>query len=331
MGIKSIFYEFSDFGLKMAMLHAGAKISGKFDKYQKYRMKVIDSKTSEELIPAIKHFYTLRMNYDFDFEKPQTINEKIQWLKAYGSTPLKTTCADKYLAREYVKEKIGEEYLIPLLGVWDSFDEIDFNLLPEKFVLKTNHACGGNLIVKDKAKLNFKDAREKFKNWLSYNPQVYDYYELHYRDIPKKIIAEEYIEQVDGNLNDYKFYCSYGEVLFVLVVSDRYTGHKENYYTTDWSELDISLGGYPKNPNIKRPRDLDCMIRAAKQLSKDFAFVRVDFYDLATDTIGKNGVLFGELTFASASGTDSIEPKSFDLDIARIIKLPNKFVLCAKK
>lgn len=163
-----------------------------------------------------------------DLENPKTYNEKMQWLKLYDSIPMKTRLADKYLVREWVIEKIGEEYLVTLLGVWDNFDEIDFDKLPDKFALKANHGCDWNIIVTDKSKFDKEDARRKFKSWLGINFAFRNGLELHYLNIPPKIIAEEYLEDI--NLYDYKFMCFNGEVKFLWVVSDRSTHRKRRHY-----------------------------------------------------------------------------------------------------
>lgn len=210
MILKAMLDEFSDFGLKTTMLHVVAKIAGDYNVYKKRREFQIDTMTSEELKSACVHWFKTCTGRDCDFENPRTFDEKIQWLKIYDSTPLKTKCADKLLVREYVKQKIGGQYLVPLLGAWNSFDEIDFEELPQKFVLKTNHACATNMIVKDKSLFDVNAGRTQFEKWLAGSTQVYQFFELHYRDIPRKIIAEEYIEQADGNLLDYKIHCFRG-------------------------------------------------------------------------------------------------------------------------
>ena len=157
-----------------------------------------------------------------DLENPTGFVEKLQWLKIYDSTPLKTRCADKYLARGYVAEKIGDEHLVPLLGVWDSFDQIDFDTLPNQFVLKTNHASGQLIVCKDKAKFNKKKAKKKFDRWMrDCWSAVYSICELHYRDIPRKVLAEQYLVQLDGNLYDYKIHCFDGKANFFQIIGDR--------------------------------------------------------------------------------------------------------------
>ena len=177
------------------------------------------------------------INKPLNLDNPVTFNEKIQWLKLYNSIPIKTRLADKYLVREYVKNKIGKEYLIPLLGVYDKFEEINFGMLPDKFVIKCNHGSGYNIIVKDKSKLNLKDIQTKINNWMNINyPFVYGM-ELHYRDIEPKIIIEEFMDDGTGDLKDYKITCFNGKPELIWVDSDRFTNHKRNLYDLNWKQL----------------------------------------------------------------------------------------------
>lgn len=274
-------------------------------------------------LPAKKYPEELALWYEqstgeeLNLEKPKTFNEKMQWLKLYDNTPLKTKLADKYLVRDWIKEKIGEEYLIPLLGVWDNFDEIDFDKLPDQFVLKTNHGSGWNLIVKDKSKLDINKAREKFNKWMKINFAFVAGFELHYMNVPPKIIAEEYKEEL-GQLYDYKFMCFDGEVKFIWVDTDRFTGHRRTLFTTSWERMDALIQYPAADYDIARPQKLDEMLKLAEKLSQGFAHVRVDFYEA-------NGVVyFGEMTFTSTSGLDRATPREFEYEMGSWIKLPPK-------
>ena len=284
-----------------------SKATGIWEPYQDAKLAAIKkrnpvySQTSEACIPQLKHWWADATGGQLDLEHPTGFDEKIQWLKIYDSTPLKTRCTDKYLARGYVAEKIGDEHLVPLLGVWDSFDQIDFDSLPNQFVLKTNHASGQIIVCKDKATFDKKSAKKKFDRWMAdcYS-QVYTSCELHYRDIPRKIIAEQYLEQLDGNLYDYKIHCFDGKANFVQIIGDRnlhtHEG-KQIFYDANWKRLDFTFGDYPLyEKDLEKPANLDQMIQLAERLAEPFCYVRVDFYDLS----GK--ILFGELTFIPASG-----------------------------
>ncbi len=205
-----------------------------------------------------------------NLDNPKTFNEKIQWLKLYDSTPLKTRLADKYLVREWIKEKIGEEYLIPILGVWDKFDDIDFNKLPERFVLKGNHGCAYNYIVKDKSKMDIEDARKKFNKWMKRNYAQNGGLELHYKDIPPKIVAEAYIEDSNKELNDFKIMCFNGKPQYIWIDQGRFTNRTENIYNTKW-ELQPFLLTYPNSKEeVPPPQNLDKMFELAEILAKDF-------------------------------------------------------------
>ena len=253
-----------------------------------------------------------------DLENPKTFNEKIQWLKLYDSTPLKTRLADKYLVRDWVKEKIGEEYLIPLLGVWDKFDDIDFDKLPDRFVLKCNHGCAYNIIVKDKSKFNKKEARKKINKWMKENFAYKTGLELHYADIPRKIIAEEDIEDSNKELNDYKIMCFNGKPQYIWIDQGRFSNRTENIYNKKW-ELQPFLLTYPNSKEqVPPPKNLDKMFKFAKILSEGFSFVRVDFYNID----GK--IYFGEMTFTSASGTEKFIPSEYNRILGDMLELPYK-------
>ena len=266
----------------------------------------------------LKDWYKKTTGETLNLENPQRFNEKIQWLKLYDSTPLKTRLADKYLVRDWVKEKIGEEYLIPLLGVWDNFDEIDFDKLPNQFVLKCNHGCGYNIIVHDKLKFNKEDARRKINNWMNEDFAFRCGLELHYSAIPRKIIAEKYIENSGNDLYDYKFWCFDGKVKYIQFLSERNTnGLKMAFYDKNWEKQDF-VYSYPLNSkNIPRPENLEIMVYLAEKLAEGFNHVRVDFYRLEDSK-----VYFGEMTFTSCSGVCKWIPETMDMEFGQLIELP---------
>lgn len=254
-----------------------------------------------------------------DLENPKTYNEKIQWMKLYDSTPLKTRLADKYLVRDWVKEKIGEKYLIPLLGVWDNFDEIDFNKLPDSFVLKANHGCGWNIIVKDKNKFDINDARKKFDNWMKMNFAFKFGLELHYMNIPPKIIAEEYLENDNNDLYDYKVFCFNGKAESIMYLSERKQGLKMAFFDLNWNKLPFTYS-FPRNEaDIPKPKNLKLLIELSERLAADFSHVRVDFYIL-----NDGSLKFGEMTFSSASGTCKWNPPEQNYIYGELIQLPQK-------
>ena len=252
-----------------------------------------------------------------NLDNPRTFNEKIQWLKLYDSTPIKTRLADKYLVRDWIKEKIGEQYLIPLLGVYDKFEEIDFDKLPNQFVMKCNHGSGWNIIVKDKSKLDLKEAKEKIDRWMAYDYSTRWGYELHYRNIKPKIIIEQYMSEISNSLYDYRFFCSYGDVKQIWL--DVYSGtpyHQRKIYDKNWKELNIRVKWPRLDEYIEKPEKLDTMIKFSEILSKEFSLVRVDFY------LVNNKIYFGEMTFTSMSGIGQFDPEIEDLNLGKMIKLP---------
>ena len=273
----------------------------------------------EKYPEELKLWYKRVMKEELDLDNPKTYNEKIQWLKLYDSTPLKTRLADKYLVRDWVKKKIGGEYLIPLLGVWDSFDEIDFDKLPDQFVLKANHGSGWNIIVKDKSTFDIEEARKKFDLWMHTNFAFRWGLEFHYMNIPPKIIAEKYMENLD-QLIDYKVWCSDGKARFVWVDTDRFTAHKRTLFSLNWEKLPITMGDHYQidTRDIAKPVNLDKMIQFAELMCKDFCQVRVDFYEV------DDKLYFGEMTFTSTSGTDRTNPRSFEYEMGSWITLPPK-------
>ena len=264
----------------------------------------------------LEQWYTKRFGA-FDLDNPKTFNEKIQWSKIYDSTPIKTKLADKYLVRDWVAEKIGDKYLIPLLGVYDSFEEIDFDKLPNQFVIKCNHGSAMNIVVKDKSKLDLVDVKLKLDKWMHENFAFKVGCELHYRDIPPKIIIEKYMDDGTGDLRDYKFTCFNGEPEFVWIDSDRHTEHKRNLYDLQWNQMKAKVNtNYDTFPSPEKPKCFDEMVNLAKKLSTGFNYVRVDFYVI------NDSVYFGEMTFTSSSGTEDIWPASFERRLYKKFKLP---------
>ena len=262
--------------------------------------------------------YQLYFGQKLDLQNPQTFNEKLQWLKLYNRKPEYTVMVDKYKVREYIAQEFGEEYLIPLLGVWDNPDEIDFDALPNQFVLKCNHNSGlGMCICKDKSELDISKVKVELRKGLKQ-----DYYltgrEWPYKDVPRKIIAEKYMEDVSGDLKDYKFYCFYGEMKFVMINSDRNTSRptRADYFDRDFNWLDFTWGYSHAEVHPKKPEQFEKMVAIVEKLAKGLPHIRVDLYDC-------NGkIYFGELTFFDGSGFDKIEPLEWDYKIGKLLKLP---------
>lgn len=271
----------------------------------KKSVKAIIADISPELLSKI--IYWVNFKKKLNLKDPQNICEKNQWLKfnTYRNNPIVTQCADKYKVREYVKEKNCSEILNELLDVWDNSDQIQWDKLPDKFVIKCNHGCGYNIICDGKEKFNFIDIKNKLDIWMKE-----DYWklfgEINYKYIPKKIICEKYLNDGhESSLRDYKFFCIHGEVEVLEVCMNRteHDGHPEEYYfDKNWNYLPPILGNSGlKNGADKLPEKPQCfekMLEYSKTLSEDFPFVRVDFYEV------NNKVIFSELTFTSAGGFD---------------------------
>ena len=257
-----------------------------------------------------------------DLKNPKTLNEKIQWIKLYDRNPLMTLCTDKSEVRKIVERKVGVHVLNELYGVFESPDEIDFDSLPESFVLKATHGSGWNIIVKDKSVFEREKAKEEMKKWMRSSFYAKKR-EWAYKDIQPRIICEKYMENKDGSLNDYKFYCFNGNPHFIQVDVDRYTGHSRAYYSLDWQKLDFFMVKNTKKKKIlpyeeelKRPESLADMVEVARALSSDFRFARVDMYDV-------NGkAVFGEVTFYPSNGGGRFSPEHLDTEFGNLIRLP---------
>lgn len=257
-----------------------------------------------------------------DIEATESFNEKLQWLKLYDRNPEYTVMVDKYQVRNYIENKIGAQYLIPLIGVWNTPDEIDFNTLPNQFVIKCNHNSGlGMCICKDKQQLNIQKVKKELNKGLKQ-----DYYltgrEWPYKDVPRKIIAEQFLQSDEGGLTDYKVHCFNGVPKLVLVCKDRFTqtGLTEDFFSENWEHLDIRRPSHPNNKQpIPKPDELDEMLELAGILSKGIPFLRADFY------IVNHKIYFSELTFFPASGFEGFESDEWDFTLGSWLTLSQKF------
>lgn len=249
----------------------------------------------------LKILFRLQMNKKLHLDNPITWNEKIQWLKIYDRKPIHTQMVDKFRVREIVRDRIGEDFLIPLLGVWKDYESIDFETLPDKFVLKCNHDSGSVKIVLDKAKINHKEYSEFFKARLKNNPYKYGR-EWPYKDVKPCIIAEKYLGKDTGELPvDYKFFCFEGQVDTVMICVGRGTPEQRFYfYTKEWKlrKYNKSSQNLSDDYQIEKPEGIDQLFELAENLSKGEHFVRIDFYLI------DNHPYFGEFTFYPASGFD---------------------------
>lgn len=250
----------------------------------------------------LKRVFKIHMGKELNLKNPQTFNEKLQWLKLYNRKDLYSKLVDKYEVREYIKNILGEEYLIPLVGVWDNPKDIDFESLPNQFVLKCNHNSGlGMCICKNKQEINEKKVKKELKKGLKQNYYLYGR-EWPYKNVKPKIIAEKFMTDSSGGLVDYKFFCFEGKVDCVMVCIDRHINDTKFYFfDKDWQLKRLNIRGKnaPKDFSLPKPAKIDEMFSIAEKLSKGFPFVRVDLYEC------NSKIYFGELTFFPDSGFDS--------------------------
>lgn len=274
----------------------------------------------EKQINEISLFYENAIGKTPDIKNPSSFTEKIQWIKFNQSTEIKGLLSDKYEAPKYVKNNFPEINIIPQYGAWDKAEDIDFSKLPDQFVLKCNHGSAMNIIVKDKKKLNISKTIKILNNWMKIDfDLVNGMYENHYKFITKKIIAEKYIEEPDGNLHDYKFHCFNGEPKFIEFIGDRlsntHTIHS-SIYTSDWKRTNISFNSdTPYETDYKKPEKLPQMLELAGKMAKDYNYVRIDFYYI------QNEIYFGEYTFTPDSGIIKFNPEDTDLTWGKYLNL----------
>lgn len=264
----------------------------------------------------LSFLYRLKIGKKLNWDDPKTFNEKLQWLKLYNRKPEYTRMVDKYEAKDYVAGIIGKEHIIPTLGVWEKFDDIDFSALPDKFVLKCTHDSGGLVICKDKSKFDKNAARKKINKSLRTN-----YYlrgrEWPYKDVKPRILAEEYFVDESGDgLQDYKFFCFDGEPQFMFIATGR-ANHKTCFDFFDMNFDWIPVKQHYPNAIVtpRKPKQFEKMKQLAAQLSKDFKHVRVDFFQVG------DKVYFGELTFFHFGGFERFEPESYDYKFGEYLRL----------
>lgn len=267
----------------------------------------------------LKIFYKHKIGQTLDFNNPVMFNAKIQWLKLYNRKSIYTSMVDKIEVKNIVSKYIGEKYIIKTIGCFNRFEDINFDKLPEKFVLKTNHDSGGILICTDKRKIDFNKEKKKFNKRLKKN-YYYEGREWPYKNVKPRILVEEYMADVEGKeLNDYKVYVFNGKAKCIHVDYDRFTNHRRNFYDCDWNYLPFTTL-YPTDPHyiIERPKKLDEMIKLAETITKNIQsppFLRVDFY------IIKGNLYFGETTFYHGSGFEQFYPADWGKTLGNWLSL----------
>ena len=264
--------------------------------------------------------YRMKVGRWPDLKQPKRFSEKIAWYKLNYRDERMTRCVDKHLEKSYLEEKGLGEYVPKTLQVGDSIDDIDFDALPEQFIIKCNNGYGNNVTVRDKSKMNKADIFKTFSEWRVPSPIVFGR-EWAFFDVESKIMVEELLVSHDGSqkeLNDYKVMCFNGEPRVVWVDTNRSTDHKRNFYDVEWNPLDVESDCPVSRDAIPRPDGFGKMLEIARRLSKDFPFVRVDFYDV------NNRVYIGEMTFYPWSGCVNFKPDDFDFKLGEMFQLPEK-------
>lgn|GEM_PF-280927 len=308
IGVENIFW-----------LHDGDDVLVQFPQY-------LDELGDEDLINKYSYFmddktylarrFKERTGIELDIDNPRTFNEKIQWLKLYDRKPIYTKMVDKYEVKRFISEKIGEEYIIPTIGIYNSIDEIDFSKLPEKFVIKCTHDSGSVFICKNRKDFDIEKVCKEINTALKKNYYWPDR-EWPYYDVPRRIIVEEYLEESSGrDINDYKVFTFNGKPELIQVDFDRFNEHKRNLYTTDWNYINASIE-FPndKNTIIEKPICLEKMLEFSSILAKGTMHLRCDFY------VVDNRLYVGELTFHHGSGCETFVPNELNYKLGSMINL----------
>lgn len=274
--------------------------------------KIMKNILSDEQVIRLGYFK--RFKKRLNIKDPQTFSEKIQWIKLYGNLERFTKLVDKYEVRNYIAKSIGDEYLIKLYGVYEDAKDINFDSLPNRFVIKATNGCGNNFICKDKSKINIDEIRTILQKWIAE-----DYYsitkEKQYKGCNNKLIIEEYLEDENGKLNDYKFFCLGGKVRVIEVDMNRGEDITRDFYDCDWNKLDLKKGVKNSSIIVDKPEKLKEMIKLAEKLASDIQLLRVDFYFV------DGRIYFGELTFTPANGFTAFQPAEYDLRLAGYVDL----------
>lgn len=270
----------------------------------------------------LKWIVWLECGRKLELENPKRFNDKLQWLKLYYRNPLWTQMVDKYRVKQLVTDKVGKEYVIPCLGVWNKAEEIEWDSLPNQFVLKSNHDSGnsGVFIVKDKSKIDKNKLIRRINRSLRKDASSAGR-EWPYRDVPRKVFAEQYLEDESGELRDYKFFCFDGKVKYLYVATERQSGNlKFNYFDMDFNPLPMWQSHPQSDKPIPKPETFEKMKELAAILSKGLPEVRVDFYEV------EGHVYFGEFTFFSLGGMATFHPDEWDFIWGEQIHLPDRNV-----
>lgn len=283
------------------------------DNFKSNLLIILRKFTNDKLYYQIRYF--IKFKRFLNYKNPDTFNAKINWLKLHDRKPKYTKLVDKYEVRNYVDEKIGSEYLNDIIGIYDNVEEIDFDKLPNSFVLNTTHGSNWICICKDKSKFDEVLCKESLNKWLKSN-----YYEIWgeyvYKDVSPRIICEKYLLNENENwLIDYKFFCFNGTPMFLHVDREISYSYTRNFYDLNWNRLPFGLEYPQSNEDLPKPKVFNKMIELATILAEDLKFIRVDFY------IIKEKIYFGELTFYPDNGFGVFDPPSMDFEMGKLLKI----------
>lgn len=311
--------------IKWYKADTGKKTSGNKKKYtQKYTHYLLDKEgklTDAKKKEILSEIFKRRLGYGISWTAPRTFNSKIMWLKLNYQNPLITRCSDKFAVKDYVDETIGKGHVVPTIDWWTDPDDIDFEKLPEQFVLKVNWSSGFNIIIKDKSEIDEEQIRKQLRTWTrSSQNSYYQMFNWGYKYMSPVIYAEEYISEVGDSeqVFDYKFFCYDGVCKNLFITTDRFSNKTYNWFDSDFNELPFTYGNAGKTPGgVEKPKHFEEMIDYAQQLAKPFPFVRVDFYEIG------DKVLVGEMTFYSGGGILQFKPRLWDIELGKLINLPD--------
>lgn len=292
----------------------------KIIKNQKMRFAILNMFKWVPDRTMVKLQYKMKLGRKLNLKNPQRFTEKLQWYKLYYRNPIMHKCVDKYEVREYVKSKGLGKILNEIYGLYDSVEELDFEKLPNKFVVKTTAGGGGQniIVVDDKSKMDISQTTKKLKEWISIKNDKSFGREWAYEGIINRIIVEKLLEGNDEGLsgiNDFKFFCYDGKVEYIVFDGDRYIKHKRSFYDKNWNYINIQSDCDKMEDVIKKPQKLEEMKRIAEKLSKGFPFVRVDLYCI------KGKIYFGEMTFYPWTGYVQYTPDKFDYELGEKFEL----------
>lgn len=285
---------------------------------RKWKYRRLESLSPEEYPDELKRWFKKVSGEELDLEHPMSFNQRIQWLKLNDSTPEKGRLSDKYLVRDFVVKKVGEQYLVPLLGVWDLPDEIDFDRLPDRFVMKPTHGSGWNIIVTDKPNLDLDDTRSKLTRWLGSDFAFNDGLQLHYHYCEPRIVVEKFLENSDGGaMWELQAWCFNGKVELIGAIQSPHGENFKQFFGPDWEKLPFVSSPPIYDGVIPRPDCLDELVFNSEKMAEGLAFVRVDWYVI------DGSLLFSEMTFTPAGGYVHWTPREYDLKLGSLIPLPN--------